>query len=165
MRRFSSRIVAGHLAGIVVVVAGLLAAGGTAHGQSDPIAALAGQQTQACNYNADLDVTVVWTDATAVLVGTPAPAGQIWAVLIIDVTNVSDKVEALTSRPLELRDDRGRTFEVSEDPPDVADVAAAYEVLSPWYEFVPGITERSVVTFLVPRDVAALTLVGRRDYC
>jgi hypothetical protein len=126
---------------------------------------LVGQRVTACNYNADLVITVVSVERTTTIAGELAPSGSQWIVLLIDVTNVSTKAEALTSRPLQLRDASGAVYEVQEDPPDITAVADSYGVTPPWQGFVPGITDRSVLTFLVPRNAGALTLAGKRDFC
>jgi len=132
---------------------------------AEPDTALVGQQTRACNHNADLDIVVVGAERTRAVAGALAPPGTVWVVIVIDVTNVSDRAEALTTRPLQLHDPFGAVFEVQEDPPDPADVAVVYDVFWPCHEFQPGLTERSVLTFLVPEEAGRLTLAGKRDYC
>jgi len=158
------------LALLMVVMVDVLATGrvappSAARAAANPADSLVDQQVTACNYNADLEVVVVQADGTRTVVGETAPGNGLWIVALIDVTNVADKTEALTTRPLQLRDEAGNVYDVQEDPPDVTAVALAYGVTPPWQPFEPGITTRSVVTFLVPADVGALTLVGKRDYC
>jgi len=149
----------------VALATGFPAPAPLARAAANPADSLVGQQVTACNYAADLEVVVVQADWTRTVVGETAPGGGLWIVALIDVTNVADKTEALTTRPLQLRDEAGNVYDVQEDPPDVTAVALAYGVTPPWQPFEPGITTRSVVTFLVPADVGALTLVGKRDYC
>lgn len=131
----------------------------------DPVAGLVGQQVTACNYNADLTVRVTGAEWLPVVADAVAPATEGWLILLIDVTNVSDKSEALTTRPLQLHAEDGRIFAVAEDPPDITDVARSYGVQPPWQAFDPGHTVASVVTFLVPAGAGPLTLAGLRDYC
>lgn len=160
---------------IAAVAAVLLAAAtGLAHrpavraqgsGPATPADGLVGQQVTACTYGADLAVTVTGVDWTPVLADAAAPEGSSWLVALLAVTNLADKTEALTSRPLELVDAAGNHYLVQEDPPDVSAVADVYGVTPPWQEFEPGVTTASVVTFLVPATVDGLTLLGRRDYC
>jgi hypothetical protein len=130
-----------------------------------PADGLVGQRVIACTYGKDLAVTVTGVDWTAVVADGLAPEGAMWLVARLDVTNLSDISEALTSRPLQLQDARGAVYPVQEDPPDATLVAQLYSVYPPWQEFEPGVLTPSVVTFLVPADVGGLTLVGRRDYC
>jgi hypothetical protein len=130
-----------------------------------PAASLVGQRVTACNYAADLEITVVRTEWVKTVVGETAPGNDMWIVAIIEVTNVSDKAEALTTRPLLLRDGRGQEYNVREDPPGPVELARAYSVHPAFEAFEPGITEQSVVTFQVPDDVGLLTLVGKRDFC
>jgi hypothetical protein len=134
-------------------------------GPGTPADGLVGQQVTACTYGADLAVTVTGVDWTPVLADAVAPNGSRWVVALLQVTNLADKTEALTSRPLELMDAAGNHYLVQEDPPDASLVAEAYGVQPPWQEFVPGVPTPSVVTFLVPGTVDGLTLLGRRDYC
>lgn len=130
-----------------------------------PADGLVGQQVVACTYDADLAVTVTGVDWTPVVADGVAPSGSSFVVALLDVTNLADKTEALTSRPLELVDAAGNHYLVQEDPPDVTLAAEAYGVQPPWQEFVPGVTTPSLVTFLLPDSVEGLTLLGRRDYC
>ncbi|HZQ37000.1 MAG TPA: hypothetical protein VFD32_13805 [Dehalococcoidia bacterium] len=130
-----------------------------------PADGLVGQQVTACTYDADLAVTVTGVDWTPVVADGVAPDGSSFVVALLAVTNLADKTEALTSRPLELVDAAGTHYLVQEDPPDASLVAEAYGVQPPWQEFDPGVTTASVVTFLVPGTVDGLTLLGRRDYC
>lgn len=132
---------------------------------ANPAESLVGQRVTACNYNAELNIVVVSAEWTKVVVGEVAPRNMMWIVALIDVTNISNKPEALTTRPLQLRDGSGGVYDVQEDPPSADDVAEAYGVTPPWQDFYPGSTDRSVVTFLVPADAGPLTLVGKSDYC
>src|SRR5436305_1945257 len=72
--------------------------------QAGPAAGLIGQQVTACNYNKDLAVTVTGVDWTSVVADAVAPDGTMWVVALLDVTNLSEISEALTSRPLQLQD-------------------------------------------------------------
>lgn len=126
---------------------------------------LIGQRASACNYNADMSIVVLGVDRVRTIADGVAPSGYQWIVLTIQVTNTSNKAEALTSRPVLLRDASGTLYEVREDPPDITAVADMYGVTAPWLAFLPGVTDRSVLTYLVPTNAGTLTLVGRRDYC
>lgn len=132
---------------------------------ANPAESLVGQQVRACNYNVDFDISVARVEWTKTVIGATAAGNGMWIVAIIDVTNASDKAEALTTRPLQLRDGRGREFNVREYPPDPVDLFRAYNVHASFQTFQPGIREQSVVTFQVPDDVGPLTLVGKRDFC
>jgi len=132
---------------------------------ANPAETLVGQRVRACNYNVDFDIGVTRVEWTKSVLGTSAPGNGMWIVAIIDVTNVSAKAEALTTRPLQVRDGRGREFNVREYPPDPVDLFRAYNVHASFQNFEPGITEQSVVTFQVPDDAGPLTLVGKRDFC
>ena len=134
-------------------------------GASDPAGSLVGQQTRACTYGVDMDIAVARAEATRTLLGTTAPGNAMWLVVLINVTNVSNNAESLTTRPLQLRDRQGRVYEVREYPPDPVDLTRTYGVHAPYERFQPGITEQSVVTFQVPQNVGQLTLVGKRDFC
>jgi hypothetical protein len=105
---------------------------------------------------------VEWTKT---VLGTAASGNGMWIVAIIDVTNLGTEAEALVTRPLQLRDGRGREYNVREYPPDPVDLYRAYGVHAAFNDFEPGITEQSVVTFQVPDDIGPLTLVGKRDFC
>ena len=124
-----------------------------------------GQRVRACNYGVDFDIGVARVEWTKTVLTNTAAGNGMWIVAIIDVTNASNKAEALTTRPLQLRDGRGREYNVREYPPDPVDLFRAYMVHAPFQNFEPGITEQSVVTFQVPDDVGPLTLVGKRDFC
>lgn len=132
---------------------------------ANPAETLIGQRVTACNYNVDFEIGVVRVDWTKTVVGATAPGNGMWIAAIIEVTNLSNKAEALTTRPLQLKDSRGREYNVREYPPDPVEVFRAYGVHAPFQNFEPGITEESVVTFQVPSDVGPLTLVGKRDFC
>ena len=136
-----------------------------APGPANPAETLVGQRVTACNYGADFEIGVARVEWTKTVLGTEAPGNGMWIVAIIDVTNLSTMAEALTTRPLQLRDARGREFNVREYPPDPVDLFRAYGVHAAFQNFEPGITEQSVVTFQVPGDVGPLTLVGKRDFC
>lgn len=132
---------------------------------ASPAETLAGQRVTACNYGVDFDIAVARAEWTKTVLGNTAPGNGMWIVAIIDVTNLGTTAEALTTRPVQLRDGRGREFNVREYPPDPVDLFRAYNVHAAFENFQPGITERSVVTFQVPDDVGPLTLVGKRDFC
>lgn len=132
---------------------------------ANPAESLVGQRVQACNYGTDFDISVVRVEWTKTVAGATASGNGMWIVALIDVTNLGTESEALTTRPLQVRDSRGREFEVREYPPDPVEVYRIYSVHAPFANFEPGITETSVVTFQVPSDVGPLTLVGQRDFC
>jgi hypothetical protein len=144
-------------------------AGGTSApvtaGPANPAETLVGQRVTACNYGVDFEIGVSRVEWTKSVLGNNAPGNGMWIVAIIDVTNLSNKAEALTTRPLQLRDGRGREYNVREYPPDPVDLFRAFMVHAAFQNFEPGITEQSVVTFQVPDDVGPLTLVGKRDFC
>jgi len=147
-----------------------LGAGGSgapapARAPANPAESLVGQRVRACNYGVDFDIGVARVEWTKTVLTNTAAGNGMWIVAIIDVTNASNKAEALTTRPLQLRDGRGREYNVREYPPDPVDLFRAYMVHAPFQNFEPGITEQSVVVFQVPDDVGPLTLVGRRDFC
>ena len=119
----------------------------------------------ACNYNVDFAIAVARAEWTKTVAGATAPGNGMWIVAIIDVTNLSTTAEALTTRPLQLRDGRGREFNVREYPPDPVDGSRSYGLKGAFEAFAPGITEQTLVTFQVPDDVGPLTLVGKRDFC
>ena len=132
---------------------------------ANPAETLVGQRVTACNYNVDFEIAVARVEWTKSVIGTTAPGNGMWIVAIIDVTNLSTEAEALTTRPLQLRDGQGRTYNVREYPPSPVDLFRAYMVHAAFANFEPGITETSVVTFQVPDNVGPLTLVGKRDFC
>jgi hypothetical protein len=132
---------------------------------ANPAESLVGQSVRACNYGVDFDISVARVEWTKSVIGNTAPGNGMWIVAFIDVTNASNKAEALTTRPLQLRDGRGREYNVREYPPDPVDLFRAYMVHAAFQNFEPGITEQSVVTFQVPDDAGPLTLVGKRDFC
>lgn len=132
---------------------------------ANPAESLVGQRVTACNYGVDFEIGVARVEWTKTVLGTTAPGNGMWIVAIIDVTNLSTTAESLTTRPLQVRDGRGREFNVREYPPDPVDLFRAYMVHAAFDRFQPGITEQSVVTFQVPDDVGPLTLVGKRDFC
>lgn len=132
---------------------------------ANPAETLVGQRVTACNYGVDFEIAVARVEWTKTVLGTTAPGNGMWIVAIIEVTNLSNKAEALTTRPLQLRDGRGREYNVREYPPDPVDLFRAQMVHAAFQNFEPGITEQSVVTFQVPDDVGPLTLVGKRDFC
>ena len=136
-----------------------------ARSAATPAESLVGQRVRACNYNVDFDIGVARVEWTKTVLTNTAPGNGMWIVAIIDVTNASTEAEGLTTRPLQLRDARGREFNVREYPPDPVDLSRAYNVKGAFQDFEPGITEQSVVTFQVPDDVGPLTLVGKRDFC
>lgn len=124
-----------------------------------------GQQVRACTYGIDFDIGVARVEWIKSVLGTAAAGNGMWIVAIIDVTNAGMKAQGLTTRPIQVRDARGREFNVREYPPDPVDLFRAYAVRAAFQNFEPGITEQSVVTFQVPADVGPLTLVGKRDFC
>ena len=132
---------------------------------ANPAESLVGQRVTACNYGIDFEIAVVRVEWTKTMLGTTAPGNAMWIVAFIDVTNLSNQAHALTTRPLQLRDERGREYNVREYPPDPVDLVRAYMVHAAFNNFEPGITETSVVTFQVPDTVGPLTLVGKRDFC
>jgi hypothetical protein len=132
---------------------------------ANPAQTLIGQRVTACNYGVDFEIAVSRVEWTKTVLGTTAPGNGMWIVAIIEVTNISTKAEALTTRPLKLVDERGREHNVREYPPDPVDLFRAYEVHAAFSSFEPGITETSVVTFQVPDNVTSLTLTGKRDFC
>jgi hypothetical protein len=132
---------------------------------SNPAESLVGQRVTACNYGVDFEIGVVRVEWTKTVLDATAPGNAMWIVAIIDVTNLANKAEALTTRPLQVRDGRGREYNVREYPPDPVDLHRAYSVHAAFQNFEPGITEESVVTFQVPSDAGPLTLVGKRDFC
>ena len=132
---------------------------------ANPAESLIGQTVRACNYNVEFDITVAGVEWLKSVIGNVAPGNGMWIVALIDVTNASTKAEALTTRPLQLRDRAGREFNVREYPPDPVDLGRAYNVKGSYTNFEPGITERTVVTFQAPDNVGPLTLVGKRDFC
>ena len=132
---------------------------------ANPAETLVGQRVTACNYSVDFDIEVARVEWTKTVIGNDAPGNAMWIVAFINVTNLSTKAEALTTRPLKVQDGRGREFNVKEYPPDPVDLHRAYGVRAAFQSFDPGITEQTVVTFQVPGDVGSLTLVGKRDFC
>jgi hypothetical protein len=80
-----------------------------------------------------------------------------WVVTSVDVTNQGRTAESHTFA--KLRDERGREFKWAQYPPDPIDLAAAYGVKGAYLSFSPGITEPSVITFVVPGDSTTLTLL------
>jgi hypothetical protein len=144
-------------------------AGGTAPATppapANPAETLVGQRVTACNYGVDFEISVARVEWTKTVLNDTAPGNGMWIVAFIDVTNLGTKAEALTTRPIQLRDGRGREYRVREYPPSPVDLFRAYMVKAAFSNFEPGITEQSVVTFQVPDDVGPLTLAGRRDFC
>ena len=136
-----------------------------ARAPANPAESLVGQRVRACNYNVDFEITVARVEWTKTVLETTAPGNGMWIVAIIDVTNLGTEAEALTTRPLQLRDATGREFNVREYPPDPVELFRAYMVHAAFQDFEPGITETSVVTFQVPDTVGPLTLIGERDFC
>lgn len=134
-------------------------------GPANPAETVVGQRVTACNYGVDFELAVVRVEWTKTVLETTAAGNGMWIVAIIEVTNLSTKAEALTTRPLQLRDAGGREYNVREYPPDPVDLFRAYAVHAAFQNFEPGITEQSVVTFQVPENVSPLTLVGKRDFC
>ncbi len=132
---------------------------------ANPAETLVGQRVTACNYGVDFDIAVTRVEWTKTVLDATAPGNGMWIVAFIDVTNLGTTAEALVTRPVQVRDGRGREYNVKEYPPDPVDLAAAYQVKGAFENFEPGITETSVVTFQVPADVGPLTLVGKRDFC
>jgi hypothetical protein len=132
---------------------------------ANPAETLVGQSVTACNYGVDFQIGVARVEWTRTVLNTTAPGNAMWIVALIDVTNLSTTAHALTTRPVQLRDARGREYNVREYPPDPVDLHRAYNVHAAFTNFEPGITEQSVVTFQVPGDVGPLTLVGKRDFC
>lgn len=130
-----------------------------------PADSLVGQRVTACNYNVDFDIVVARAEWVKTVAGATAPGNGMWVVAFIDTTNLSTKAEALVTRPVQVRDGRGREYNVSEYPPDPVDLARAYGVKGVYENFTPGITEQTVVTFQVPDSAGPLTLVGKRDFC
>jgi serine/threonine-protein kinase len=133
--------------------------------EPNPATSLVGQRTTACTYGVDFEIAVTRVEWTKTVIGATAPGNGMWIVAIIDVTNLGTKAEALTTRPLQLRDERGRQYNVREYPPDPVELFRAYMVHAAFQAFQPGITEQSVVTFQVPDTIGPLTLAGKRDFC
>jgi hypothetical protein len=132
---------------------------------ANPAETLVGQRVTGCTYGVDYEIAVARAEWTKTVLGTDAPGNGMWIVAIIDVTNLGTKAQGLTTQPVQLRDDRGREYNVRNYPPDPVDFSRAYGVKLAVDNFEPGITEQTVIAFQVPGDVGPLTLVGKRDFC
>jgi hypothetical protein len=122
-----------------------------------PADTLLGQHALICSYGVLIDVQVVRTEWIKTVLGNTAPGNGMWVMAIVDVTNQGRSAEGLYSFA-KLRDERGREFKWAHYPPDPNDLAAAYQVKVA-YGFAPGITEQSVMTFVVAGDAQTLTLL------
>jgi hypothetical protein len=125
---------------------------------ANPAETLVGQSTIICSYGVRIELRVARTEWTKTVLNNTAPGNGMWVVAIVDVTNQGTKQEGLYTFA-KLKDERGREFNWAQYPPDPIDLAAAYAVKGSFQNFAPGITEQSVITFVVPSDVRSLTIL------
>jgi len=125
--------------------------------QATPADTLVGQRATICSYGVKIDALVKRAEWTKTLLGTAAPGNGMWVVAIVDVNNIGKTQESLYTFA-KIRDDRGREFKWSQYPPDPIDLASAYGVKGAYERFAPGITEESVMSFVVAGDAKTLTL-------
>jgi hypothetical protein len=124
---------------------------------ANPADTLLGKKATVCSYGVPIEVQVARTEWTKSVLNNGAPGNGMWVVAIVDVTNQGLKAESLYSF-YKLKDERGRDFKWAQYPPDPIDLAAAYGVKGSYENFAPGITEQSVLTFVVAGDVQSLTI-------
>ena len=130
---------------------------GTASAQPTPADTLVGRSTTICSYGVPIQLQVARAEWTKSVIGATAPGNGMWVVAIVDVTNQGLSDESLYTFA-KLKDERGREFKWMQYPPDPIDLAAAYGVKGSYESFSPGVTEQSVITFLVAGDVKTLTI-------
>jgi hypothetical protein len=125
--------------------------------QPTPADTLIGKRATICSYGVPIELHVVRAEWTKTVVGVTAPGNGMWVVAIVDVTNQGLEREGLYTFA-KLKDERGRDFKWAVYPPDPIELAAAYDVKGTYEYFMPGVTEQSVISFVVAGDVRNLTL-------
>jgi hypothetical protein len=135
----------------------LLVAAAPAPAQATPADTLLGQRAVICSYGVRIEAHVARAEWTKTVIGATAPGNGMWVVAIVDVTNLGSANEGLYTFA-KLRDERGREFKWAQYPPDPIDLAAAYGVKGSYEYFTPGVTEQSIMTFVVAGDAQTLTL-------
>jgi hypothetical protein len=149
-------------------------AGGTTASQPpagtipDPAASLVGQSMTACKAATRFRFDVIATDWRMTIVDRTARNGAMWAVVKVDITNLSAETDYAQGRA-KVRDDRGREFSwrlfngldiYVED-----DLAAEYGVTASWEGIDPGIPLRTVLIFEVAADARSLALIPDNLAC
>jgi hypothetical protein len=129
----------------------------SAQAPANPADTLVGKKATVCSYGVPIQVQVARTEWTKTVLDTSAPGNGMWVIAIVDVTNQGLKAESLYTF-FKLKDERGREFKWTQYPPDPIDLAAAYAVKGSYESFAPGITEQSVIPFVVAGDVQNLTI-------
>jgi hypothetical protein len=125
--------------------------------QPTPADTLFGQRVTICSYGVKLEALVARAEWAKAVAGATAPGDGMWAVAVVDVTNLGGAEESLYTFA-KLRDERGREFKWAQYPPDPIDLSAAYGVKGAYEYFAPAVTEPSVMAFAVPSDAKSLTL-------
>ncbi|MDP2949074.1 MAG: hypothetical protein Q8P22_06010 [Chloroflexota bacterium] len=92
--------------------------------------------------------------------GVTAPAGSIFAVVLMRVENIGTEPDDVGSYSFRLRDSLGRHFTLSYDEPDSLNVQWAaedyFQRIGVYDDIQPGITRDMVFGFLVPTAVSGL---------
>lgn len=127
----------------------------------DPAQTLIGQRATICPYEIPIEIEVVRTEWVKSVIGVNAPGNAMWAMAIINVTNLGTTSSGLYSAAtIEVRDQRNRQLRAAEYPPDPIDLHRSYGVKGAYELFLPNITEESIAVFAVPPDAQSLTLVA-----
>ena len=87
-----------------------------------------------------------------------------WVVIVMDVTNQAHIV-ALPAETIDLVDDLGRHYPMSQDRQLLLTVARDYGVQHPYEVIMPGDTMEVVMVFPVSLGVSNLALVSAESDC